>query len=96
MNEPADDNFDDLLPCPFCAGGETRIDHATHWTGMSSVPLSTRIMHWCPRKDGQPQSFLQVAGKTDSDAISAWNARAYSQIGNKMETTGTKKAATSQ
>lgn len=76
MNEPADDNFDELLPCPFCGAGETRLDRKTHWTGMSSVPLSTRIMHWCPRKDGQPQSFLQVAGKTDSDAISAWNARA--------------------
>ena len=65
----------ELLPCPFCGEGETKIDRATHWLGTRSEHLSTRIMHWCSRREGQPQSILQVAGKTDADAVALWNSR---------------------
>ena len=62
-----------LAPCPFCQGGETRIDEAHHWTGMRSVVISACVQHWCTRPDGQPQSFLQLKGKTREAAIERWN-----------------------
>jgi len=65
----------DLKPCPFCAAGETRIEESKHWTGMRSVVISATVMHWCPRPDGQPQSMLQVKGKTMEDAVARWNER---------------------
>lgn len=64
-----------LNPCPFCGAGETRLDKAEHWLGMRSVVISATVMHWCPRPAGQPQSFLQVKGKTVEDAVERWNDR---------------------
>lgn len=64
-----------LAPCPFCGAGETRIDETTHWTGMRSVVVSARVMHWCPRKEGQPQSLIQIAGRDAGSAAAAWNER---------------------
>lgn len=65
----------ELSQCPFCGSGETRLDKSEHWLGMRSVLISATVMHWCPRPDGQPQSFLQVKGKTVEDAVERWNTR---------------------
>ncbi|TJY57411.1 hypothetical protein E4T66_18565 [Sinimarinibacterium sp. CAU 1509] len=63
-----------LAPCPWCGAGETQLEEKTHWTGMRSVVLSARVMHWCPRKDGQPQSVIQIAGRDAATAAAAWNS----------------------
>jgi len=68
-----DDEY--LKPCPFCAAGETQVTESTHWTGMRSVVISARIRHWCPRIEGQPQSYMEIAGKTRDDAVAKWNRR---------------------
>lgn len=65
----------ELMPCPFCGAGELHISESTHWTGMQSVVLSVTVTHWCERNGTQPQSVLQVKGRTREDAIAAWNRR---------------------
>ena len=64
-----------LSPCPFCDDGTTQVQESTMWTGMRNIVVSVRVRHWCARKDGQPQSVLEVAGKTRVDAIANWNFR---------------------
>lgn len=66
---------DSLLPCPFCAGGETIIHHNTHWTGMRSVVISAEVRHWCPRETGIRGSSVVMRAKTEAEAIEAWNRR---------------------
>ncbi len=65
----------DLKPCPFCGAGETRMSESTYWTGGKPVVISVRVMHWCPRAEGQPQSLIQIAGRDAESAKAAWNAR---------------------
>lgn len=65
----------DLLPCPFCGAGETQVRENTHWTGMSSVIISVEVMHWCPRQTGVRGSGVQMRGKTEDEAVAAWNRR---------------------
>jgi hypothetical protein len=51
-----------LKPCPFCGAGETTVQEFTYRSGFKTVVISARVKHWCPREEGQPQSFLRVAG----------------------------------
>jgi len=70
------DGESELPPCPFCGAGETKIRETTHWTGRSNTVISVHVVHWCPRVEGQPQSIINLAGKTREDAIRAWQSRA--------------------
>ena len=67
-----------LLACPFCGGEGQGIDIRTsdHWTGTRSVVISATVIHWCNREEGQPQTCVQVKGKTVADAVAKWNRRA--------------------
>lgn len=65
----------ELKPCPFCGGGEIRIDESKHWTGMQHVVLSVTVRHWCARIEGLPASAVQMVGKTLEDAVARWNRR---------------------
>lgn len=87
MNESTDQNTaaegeqpnrPTLLDCPFCGGVGQGIDVRTSdmWTGTRSVVVSATVIHWCPREEGQPQTCIQVKGKTEADAIRKWNTRA--------------------
>ena len=62
-----------LLPCPFCGGGETRIDERKFWTGMTNQTISVRVRHWCIQEEGRPGSLIEIARKTEAEAIAAWN-----------------------
>ena len=66
----------ELADCPFCGGGEHRVDEKTYWTGMRSELLNVTVRHWCERIEGQPQSLIQITRKTRNEAITAWNTRA--------------------
>ena len=63
-----------LKPCPFCGGGETRIDEKTYWTGTRSECTHVEVKHWCKQGtiDG---AFLTVKGRTRDAAIEQWNTR---------------------
>jgi hypothetical protein len=50
------------------------------WTGKQNALISATIIHWCERKEGQPQSTIQVKGKTIEDAESIWNTRTPSPL----------------
>ncbi len=65
----------DLLPCPFCGGGETEVQEETYWTGMRSAISSVSVRHWCPRAEGQLQNLFDVKAKTREGAIAKWNTR---------------------
>lgn len=69
----ADQLRQELLPCPFCGAGETRIDEKVFWTGRSNTIISVTVMHWCPRSP--LQSLLQLTAKTREEAIALWNRR---------------------
>ena len=69
-----------LDPCPFC-GGEgdgLQVKESTHWTGQCSQVISATVIHWCKREPGQPQSIIQIKGKTREDAVHKWNSRVQS------------------
>jgi hypothetical protein len=69
----------DLSPCPFCGGGETRIDETK--TSASLLEqykvISCYVRHWCGGfAPGAQSATIQVRGRNRSDAIAAWNRRA--------------------
>lgn len=71
-----------LKPCPFCGGGETRIDEnrlnrAPMMSGKESPVISVEIRHWCERLEGQPsRNTITRTGRDMESAIAAWNRRA--------------------
>jgi len=67
-----------LLPCPFCAAGQTLFkDNGCMWTGMKlSDPVSVSVQHWCEDEPGQPKRMIERIGRDRESAISAWNKRA--------------------
>lgn len=65
-----------LIACPFCGGEGSELRVSTHWTGQRNQIISATVTHWCKREAGQPQSVIQVKGKTREDAVRKWNARA--------------------
>lgn len=67
---------DTLPPCPFCGAGTTQIRLDRFWTGKRHKRLSATVMHGCVREEGQPQSMIQIKGKTEADAVRLWTARA--------------------
>lgn len=71
----------ELLPCPFCGGGETDIkayplNNMPRMDGKPSAIISVEVRHWCERSDGVVASLAQFRGRDAESAIGAWNRRA--------------------
>lgn len=68
----------ELKPCPFCDGGETRIDErrlSPTMQGPGAV-ISATVKHWCPTPTGQPTGLhVSMHGRDKDAAIAAWNRR---------------------
>lgn len=65
-----------LLPCPFCAAGETVSEaDSKHWSGAQYQILSWHVRHWCFAKGDRFSSILTVRGKTQGEAETKWNTR---------------------
>lgn len=76
------DKHDELLPCPFCNDGETIIDEKYMPPTMNGKmeTISATVMHWCPKKDGQPSGLcISMIGRDRESAIKAWNTRQTTQ-----------------
>lgn len=68
----------ELLPCPFCGGGETIIhENKGVWGGAnsSSEPISVEVKHWCEEFEGMKSRLLSFVGKDRTTAIARWNKR---------------------
>jgi len=68
-----------MKACPFCGAGETLLHiNKGVWQGVHGYgpPVSHEIRHWCEKREGQPSPrLLRFVGKTEEDAISAWEKR---------------------
>lgn len=72
------DKMPELLPCPFCPKGETRIKENHHSPTMSGgikEPISVDIHHWC-EGEGLPRRSVTITGRTRAEAIAHYNTRA--------------------
>lgn len=65
----------ELLPCPFCGGGEHRMDVIRHWTGMRYQPIAFALRHWCGPVVGLLNCHVEFRGKTREAAVAHWNRR---------------------
>jgi hypothetical protein len=71
--------IEEILPCPFCNAGETRVDE-THLPGvvMSGKPralVSVTVRHWCGPLPGVVGSHIEYRGRDHASAVAAWNRR---------------------
>ena len=68
----------ELLPCPFCGAGTTRVVmNGQTWTGTKySDPISVSVIHHCDPVEGQPSRLVERVGRDEESAIAAWNRRA--------------------
>ena len=70
----------ELKPCPFCGGGETRIDpQGQTWRGQGySDPICWRLVHFCKGilPDGYVTNRMELRARTQEQCIEAWNTRA--------------------
>lgn len=71
----------ELKPCPFCRGGETRIDpQGQTWRGTKgySDPICYRLVHFCKGilPDDYVTNRMELRARTEAQAIEAWNTRA--------------------
>lgn len=70
----------DLLPCPWCGAGETRIEpQGQTWRGMSySDPICYRLVHFCGGilPDDYVTNRMEMRGRTEDQCVEAWNIRA--------------------
>lgn len=69
----------DLLPCPICGGGETRIDE-NHLSPTMKGPgalIGVVIHHWCnnPHSPGAYTEHREVRGRDHASAQLAYNRR---------------------
>jgi hypothetical protein len=70
-------NLRSLLPCPFCGGGETRIDES-HLKPMMDRPgalISVSVKHWCGGA-GVMHAYREVRGRDHDSACREYNRRA--------------------
>jgi hypothetical protein len=65
----------ELLPCPFCGAGETKIEPHYYWTGMRNAVNSVSVIHWCPKIEGVFHTMIERRAKTEELAVTAWNYR---------------------
>ena len=70
----------ELKPCPFCKGGETRIDpQGQTWRGQGySDPICWRLVHFCKGilPDDYVTNRMELRARTQDQCIEAWNTRA--------------------
>lgn len=70
---------EELKLCPFCNGGETRIDETRLHRGVTTNPrqnpvVSAEVKHWCEPEEGQPhRRMITMTGRDRESAIKAWN-----------------------
>lgn len=70
---------EELKPCPFCNGGETRIDETRLHRGVTTNPrpnpvVRAEVKHWCEPEEGQPhRRMITMTGRDRESAIKAWN-----------------------
>jgi hypothetical protein len=64
-----------LLPCPFCGAGETRVDANYHPPTMSKPGslITVKIIHWC--EGAGLRTTISVVGRDHIDAQNKWNQR---------------------
>lgn len=72
---------EELKPCPFCAGGGTRIfenfmNRTPTMSGKPPLIISVEITHWCEKVEGQPwRNTITRTGRDMDSAIALWNTR---------------------
>ena len=70
----------ELKPCPFCKGGETRIEpQGQTWRGQGySDPICWRLVHFCKGilPDDYVTNRMELRARTQDQCIEAWNTRA--------------------
>lgn len=71
---------DRLEPCPFCGGGEYRLE-PTHlpprMDGGAPALVSFTIRHWCAgRTPGVVAASREVRAREEAPAVEEWNRRA--------------------
>lgn len=75
----------ELLPCPFCAGIEFRVEAGGQtWRGMKgySEPQYWHLYHngTIPEGDGFQMCSVQIRARTEAELHSIWNTRARPPI----------------
>jgi hypothetical protein len=78
-HEPVDEeDVSDLLPCPFCGAGDTRISASYLPPRMESpgALISVEIRHWCTsRQPGAIVHSRTVRARDRAAAMTEWNRR---------------------
>jgi hypothetical protein len=76
-----DEDLSKLKPCPFCGAGETTIDakHMSPRADRSSELISASVRHWCVKRPGTVQAFIEMRGRDEMSAITQWNSRAENE-----------------
>ena len=66
-----------LLPCPFCGGGELRIDEQRLSPTMKGpgALISVAVRHWCDKRPGVVNVHIEFRGRDLSSAAAQWNNR---------------------
>jgi len=67
----------ELKARPLCGAGETHTDER-HLPPRMSGPgalISVSIKHWCAKRPGVVQAFIEIRGRDHTSAIDAWNTR---------------------
>lgn len=66
-----------LLPCPICGGGETRVDekHLPPTMGGPGGLISVVIHHWCNKPSAAIFEHREVRGRDHASAEAAYNRR---------------------
>lgn len=70
-------SLDQLLPCPFCDGGESYIEdkHLSPTMKGPGALISVVIRHWCPKAPGVVHTMREVRGRDHASALAGWNQR---------------------
>ena len=66
----------ELKACPFCGATELERNDSNFWTGRENTTTRYRIQHHCKDVEGRVYRSIEVAGTTEAEMISAWQARA--------------------
>lgn len=67
----------ELATCPFCPGGETRVDEkrlSPTMNGQGAI-IAAELHHWCEKRPGITRQHIVISGRERADAIAAWQTR---------------------